>query len=132
MEEDVIKSCSCPLDATLSVIGGKYKIDIIYYLFGRVLRYSQLAKLVDATPKMLAEQLKQLERDGIVVRKLYPVVPPKTEYSLTPLGNELCTAVLEMYKFGQKLYSLNNIHSRCGAEEDLSRLQTVCDDLKKI
>lgn len=132
MNEETMKSCSCPLDATLAVIGGKYKIDIIYYLFGRVLRYSQLAKLVNATPKMLAEQLKELERDGIISRKLYPVVPPKTEYSLTPLGNELCSAVLEMYKFGQKLYALNNVHSRCGAAEDLTRLQAVCRELNDI
>ena len=63
MNKDVLKTCACPLDATLAVIGGKYKIDIIYYLFGRTLRYSEIAKLVTATPKMLAEQLKQLERE---------------------------------------------------------------------
>ena len=79
MDEETLKSCSCPLDATLEVIGGKYKIDIVYYLFGRTLRYSEIAKLVSATPKMLAEQLKELEKDGIVNRVLYPVVPPKTE-----------------------------------------------------
>lgn len=122
MDKDVLKSCSCPLDATIAVIGGKYKIDIIYYLFGRKLRYSEIAKLVSATPKMLAEQLKELEKDGIINRVLYPVVPPKTEYSLTPLGEELRSALLEMYKFGQKLYSVNNIKPRCGAKEDLERL----------
>ena len=52
------------------MIGGKYKLDIIYYLFDRTLRYSELAKLVKATPKMLAEQLKELERDGIINRVL--------------------------------------------------------------
>lgn len=123
MDEEIFKSCSCPLDATLAVIGGKYKIDIIYHLCGRTLRYSQLAKLIGATPKMLAEQLKQLERDGIVKRVLYPVVPPKTEYSLTPLGEELRATLLEMYKFGQRLYSLNDVKPRCGAAEDLARLQ---------
>ena len=56
MDTDVLKSCSCPLDATIAVIGGKYKLDIIYYLFDRTLRYSELARLVKATPKMLAEQ----------------------------------------------------------------------------
>lgn len=125
MDKEVLKSCSCPLDATLAVIGGKYKVDIIYYLFDRTLRYSQLAKLVNATPKMLAEQLKELEKDGIVNRVLYPVVPPKTEYSLTPLGEKLCAAVIEMYKFGQTLYSLNEVKPRCGCEEELTRLYTV-------
>lgn len=78
MNEEIFKSCSCPLDATLSVIGGKYKIDIVYYLFGRTLRYSEIAKLVSATPKMLAEQLKELEKDGIINRVLYPVVDRKS------------------------------------------------------
>ncbi|MDE6598105.1 MAG: helix-turn-helix transcriptional regulator [Clostridia bacterium] len=125
MDKDVLKSCSCPLDATLAVIGGKYKIDIIYYLFDRTLRYSQIAKLVNATPKMLAEQLKELEKDGIINRVLYPVVPPKTEYSLTPLGEKLCAAVIEMYKFGQTLYSLNEVKPRCGCSEELTRLYAV-------
>ncbi len=125
MEKELLKSCSCPLDATINVIGGKYKIDIVYYLFGRKLRYSQLAKLVNATPKMLAEQLKELEKDGIINRVLYPVVPPKTEYSLTPLGEKLCAAVIEMYKFGQILYTIHEIKPRCGCEEDLTRLYNV-------
>lgn len=129
MDKEILKSCSCPLDATLAVIGGKYKLDIIYYLFGRTLRYSQIAKLVSATPKMLAEQLKQLEKDGIVNRVLYPVVPPKTEYSLTPLGENLCAAVIEMYKFGQKLYALHDLKPRCGCKEDLSRLEEVLENI---
>lgn len=131
MNEEQLKTCACPLDATLAVIGGKYKIDIVYYLFGRTLRYSQLAKLVSATPKMLAEQLKELESDGIIKRVLYPVVPPKTEYSLTPLGNQLCAAVTEMYKFGQKLYEMNGVKSKCGAAEDFSRLQAVMNSLSE-
>lgn len=131
MDEEVLKSCSCPLDATLAVIGGKYKIDIIYYLFGRVLRYSQLQKLVGATPKMLAEQLKELERDGIILRKLYPVVPPRTEYSLTPLGEKLCPALIEMYKFGHELYNINSVLPRCGCNEDLNRLQEVYEKINR-
>ena len=115
MDTDVLKSCSCPLDATIAVIGGKYKLDIIYYLFDRTLRYSELARLVKATPKMLAEQLKELESDGIINRVLYPVVPPKTEYSLTVLGNKLCKAVIEMYKFGIELFSVNNVRQPCSA-----------------
>lgn len=125
MDEEILKSCSCPLDATLAVIGGKYKIDIVYYLVGRTLRYNQLAKLVPATPKMLSEQLKELERDGIINRVLYPVVPPKTEYSLTPLGEKLCATVYEMYRFGQELYAMNKVMPRCGCGEEFSRLQAV-------
>jgi DNA-binding HxlR family transcriptional regulator len=123
MDEEILKSCSCPLDATIAVIGGKYKIDIVYYLVGRTLRYSQLAKLVAATPKMLAEQLKELEKDGIINRVMYPVVPPKTEYSLTELGNKLVPCVFEMYKFGHELYNVHEVKPRCGCNEDLSRLE---------
>jgi DNA-binding HxlR family transcriptional regulator len=130
MDEEILKSCSCPLDATLAVIGGKYKIDIVYYLIGRTLRYSQLAKLVRATPKMLAEQLKELEADGIINRVMYPVVPPKTEYSLTPLGNKLCPCVYEMYKFGHELYNDHSVLPRCGCNEDLSRLEAMLNQDK--
>lgn len=124
MNKEVLKSCSCPLDATIAVIGGKYKLDIIYYLFDRTLRYNELAKLVKATPKMLAEQLRELKNDGIINRVLYPVVPPKTEYSLTELGNKLCKSVIEMYKFGIELYSVNKVRQPCSAN-DFSRLENV-------
>lgn len=126
MDIDVLKSCRCPLDAAIAVIGGKYKLDIVYYLFDRTLRYNELAKLIKATPKMLAEQLKELESDGIINRKLYPVVPPKTEYSLTTLGNKLCRAVIELFNFGSELYKVNNVRQPC-SENDFSRLQAVAD-----
>lgn len=124
MNIDNLKSFSCPLNATIAVIGGKYKLEIIYYLFDRTLRYSELAKLVKATPKMLAEQLKELESDGIINRVLYPVVPPKTEYSLTELGNKLCKAVIEMYKFGIELYEIKKVQQPCSAN-DFTRLENV-------
>lgn len=74
----------CPLEVTMELIGGKYKGVIIGHLIDKTLRYNELQKLIShATPKMLIQQLKELEDDGIINRKLYPVVPPKTEYSLT-------------------------------------------------
>ncbi len=126
MNIDTLKACSCPLNATIAVIGGKYKLEIIYYLFDRTLRYSELAKLVKATPKMLAEQLKELESDGIINRVLYPVVPPKTEYSLTELGNKLCKSVIEMYKFGIELYEINKVQQPCSVN-DFTRLENVLE-----
>ena len=80
----------CPLEVTMEIIGGKYKGVIIGHLIGKTLRYNELQKLIShATPKMLIQQLKELEADGIIERKLYPVVPPKTEYSLTKRGERL-------------------------------------------
>lgn len=91
----------CPLEATMDIIGGKYKGVIIGHLIDRTLRYNELQKLIShATPKMLIQQLKELEADGIIERKLYPVVPPKTEYSLTPRGKTLIPSIIELNKWG--------------------------------
>lgn len=80
----------CPVEATIDLIGGKYKSVILWHLMGKILRYSELHKLVpNATDKMLSQQLREMERDGLIHRKVYPVVPPRTEYSLTDFGNTL-------------------------------------------
>lgn len=101
MDVQRIEQYSCPIEAFLGVLGGKYKAIICYELIGRTLRYSELARLVPAaTPRMLSRQLKELEADGIVDRKLYPVVPPKTEYSLTELGQTLVPLINAMCDWG--------------------------------
>ncbi len=100
----------CPLEATMGIIGGKYKGVIIGHLIDKTLRYSELQKLIShATPKMLIQQLKELESDGIVKRKLYPVVPPKTEYSLTERGKSLIPAIIELNKWGLNYLKEENI-----------------------
>ena len=100
----------CPLEVTMEIIGGKYKGVIIGHLIGKTLRYNELQKLVShATPKMLIQQLKELEADGIIERKLYPVVPPKTEYSLTKRGETLIPAIIELNKWGMNYLREENI-----------------------
>ena len=100
----------CPLEATMEIIGGKYKGVIIGHLINKTLRYSDLQKLIShATPKMLIQQLKELEADGIINRKLYPVVPPKTEYSLTERGKKLIPAIVELNKWGINYLKEENI-----------------------
>ena len=95
---------NCPVAATLHLIGGKYKALLLWHLSGRVLRFSRLRQLVpEATPKMLTQQLRELEQDGLINRKVYPVVPPKVEYSLTPLGESLFPILEAMYNWGSKL-----------------------------
>lgn len=88
----------CPLEATLSKIGGKYKMPIIYHLQrSGTLRFGQLRKrMPSASPKVLTQQLRQLEEDGIIQREVYPVVPPRTDYSLTEFGKTLTPAIMEM------------------------------------
>lgn len=91
----------CPVEATLSIIGGKYKPIILYDLIGKTLRFSELRRLIpQATQKMLTQQIRQLEADGLVHREVYPVVPPKTEYSLTPYGETLIPILTVMCDWG--------------------------------
>ena len=86
-----VKPYHCPVEATFSQIGGKYKMIILYHLLqDGTLRYNQIQKYIpQATAKMLAQQLRELEADDLIKRKVYPVVPPKTEYSLTKRGQSL-------------------------------------------
>ncbi len=104
------KEYKCPLEATMNIIGGKYKGIILGYLIGRTLRYNELQKLIpQATPKMLIQQLKELEADGVIVRKLYPVVPPKTEYSLSARGQTLVPIIWELNRWGIQYLHEENI-----------------------
>lgn len=92
---------SCPVDATISLIGGKYKAVILWHLRDETLRYSEIHRRVPrATDKMLAQQLRELERDGLLNRTVYPVVPPKTEYALTPLGKTLIPVLDSLCDWG--------------------------------
>ena len=76
-----------PVEATIQLIGGKYKAVILWHLMNQTLRYNEIHKRIpNATDKMLAQQLRELEKDGLINRTVYPVVPPKTEYSLTDFG----------------------------------------------
>ena len=91
----------CPVETTISLIGGKYKPLILWKLAGGKLRFSQLQKEVaTATPKMLTQQLRELESVGLIDRKVYPVVPPKVEYSLTDLGKSIYPVLDAMYHWG--------------------------------
>jgi DNA-binding HxlR family transcriptional regulator len=93
----------CPVEATLSLIGGKYKPIILYHLIGQKLRFSELQRIMpQATQKMLTQQLRELESDGLVHREVFPVVPPKTEYSLTEYGQTLAPVLKSMCDWGNE------------------------------
>lgn len=92
---------NCPVETTLELIGGKYKALILWHLSQGVLRYSQLRdRLAGITPKMLTQQLRELEAKNLVCREVYPVVPPKVEYSLTELGRSLMPILVAMRDWG--------------------------------
>lgn len=103
MEKTCNKTVTCPVEATIQLIGGKYKAVILWHLMSETLRYSELHKRIPkATDKMLAQQLRELEKDGLINRVVYPVVPPKTEYSLTNFGRTLAPILDEMCKWGEE------------------------------
>lgn len=94
---------NCPVDATISKIGGKYKAVILYHLKEDTLRYSEIKRKISAiTDKMLAQQLKELESDNLIVKTVYPVVPPRTEYRMSEFGKTLIPILDAMCKWGEQ------------------------------
>ncbi|MDO4294204.1 MAG: helix-turn-helix domain-containing protein [Eubacteriales bacterium] len=105
---------NCPVSATIRLIGGKYKALLLWHLTGKSLRFSQLHRLVpEATPKMLTQQLRELEADGLVARTVYPVVPPRVDYALTPLGQSLFPILEAMYRWGSSLMRSEGLTPEC-------------------
>ena len=96
------------------VIGGRWKPTILFHLKDQPRRFNELRRLVpEATPKMLTQQLRELESDGLIARKVYAVVPPKVEYSLTPRGESLFPILQAMYAWGSKLLEGEGICPEC-------------------
>ncbi len=95
-------SYRCPCGVTLSLIGGKYKIVILWHLYQKAsVRFNELHRLIsEATTKMFTQQLRELEADGLVERKAYPVIPPRVEYSLTPFGRSVLPVLEAMNEWG--------------------------------
>lgn len=109
----MITNC-CPVETTLEMIGGKYKALIIWHLAEGKLRFSQLKKAVsNATPKMLTQQLRELETNHLIHREVFPVIPPKVEYSLTETGKSLIPVLMAMRDWGASYLHSKNIESNC-------------------
>lgn len=102
MTKTLSLGCSS-VKVTLDVIGGKWKPLIMYLLQSETLRFSELQRsIVSITQKMLTEQLRELERDGLISRKVYPQIPPKVEYSITEYGRTLLPILESMSEWGKK------------------------------
>ena len=104
---------NCPEEATLDLIGGKYQALILWHLSEKKLRFSELKKMVSATPKMLTQQLRELESQRLVHREVFPVVPPKVEYSLTELGKSLMPILVAMRDWGADYLRKNTNREPC-------------------
>lgn len=80
----------CPIGTAIAIIGGKWKIPVLYNLRERTMRFNEIQKaLPQVTQKMLTQQLRELEKDGLISRRVYAQVPPKVEYTITPLAKNL-------------------------------------------
>lgn len=91
----------CPVEYTIEMIGGKYKPLILWHLQEGALRFSELRKrLSKATAKMLTQHLRELERDGLVAREIFPVIPPRVEYSLSGTGVSVLPVMQAMCDWG--------------------------------
>ncbi|ELS31769.1 MULTISPECIES: winged helix-turn-helix transcriptional regulator [Pseudanabaena] len=94
---------SCAVEATLEAIGGKWKVLILHELFNGTKRFGEVHRnLRGITQKMLTQQLREMERDGLVHREVYMQVPPKVEYSLTALGKTLQPVLEAMHLWGKR------------------------------
>lgn len=93
----------CPVEAALEQIAGKWKGLILYHLLGGTLRFNELSRRVGTvTQRSMTKQLRELEADGIVHRKVHAVVPPRVDYSLTDKGRELRDVIEALHVWGQK------------------------------
>jgi DNA-binding HxlR family transcriptional regulator len=106
MKKDTItkpNSGCTSVQTTLKVVGGKWKPPILYLLSSGTLRFSQLKRnITGITQKMLSQELREMEADGLISRKIYPVVPPKVEYTLTAYGKSLQPILKGMSEWGKK------------------------------
>lgn len=98
----------CPMEVTLNIIDGKWKIFILWHLGERTLRFNELRRILPhVTQKMLTQQLRELESAGMINRKIYAQVPPKVEYSLTESGKSLQPILKQLCQWGKEHSTIN-------------------------
>ncbi|KAF5060252.1 winged helix-turn-helix transcriptional regulator [Anaerotignum sp.] len=112
---------NCPVGTTIDIIGGKYKSLILWHLIDSTLRFGELSRLIpQATPKMLTQQLRELEDAKLIVRKVYPVVPPRVDYSLTELGISMRPILEAMYSWGEDYLKKSGREINCSMKMHMS------------
>ena len=113
-------SPGCAVEATLQLIDGKWKGVILYHLLQGTLRFNAIRKrLSNITQRMLTTQLRELERDGFVLRTVYPEVPPKVEYSLTQRGRTLKPVIMALKAWGDEHTAFGYVTETCADQNDL-------------
>lgn len=103
MQKKTVDKPSCPIEKTLKMIVGKWKTILLWHLSSGKKRYGELKKLVPTvSEKMLIQSLRELEKDQLVVRKVYPEIPPKVEYILSKRGKSLSPLICALNNWGEK------------------------------
>ena len=103
MVEQIEKYGGCPVSSTLKVVGGKWKPLILYFISVDVNRFGQLQRMIpDCSKRMMTKQLRELESDGLINRKVFAQVPPKVIYTLTEKGESLRPIFRELSNWGVK------------------------------
>jgi DNA-binding HxlR family transcriptional regulator len=101
MKESFLKMGGCPVSATIRIIGGKWKVVILYLISYNINRFSEIHRLIEGiSKKTLAEQLRELESNGIISRQAYAEVPPRVEYAMTEKGLTLRPIIFAMRDWG--------------------------------
>lgn len=95
---------NCPVTRAMKIIGGKWKAIILFLIVNKINRFGEMQRSIEGISKqMLSSQLRELERDGLINRKVYPIVPPKVEYSLTEKGKKAIPTIKKLAEFGNGL-----------------------------
>ena len=106
MDENKLKKVyACAIAASVDMVGGKWKTSILLHLRDQTLRFGELQHRVGSSQKVLTQQLKELEKDGIVRRQVYAEVPPRVEYSLSTYGQTLQPVLDALYTWGVAHYA---------------------------
>lgn len=109
----------CSVEAAIGLIDGKWKSVILFHLMKGTQRFNALRKdIQNVTPRMLTTQLRELEEDGLITRKVYAQVPPKVEYSLSPLGHSMGPILLALKSWGDANIGLYGKPHVAGSAED--------------
>lgn len=107
-----VKKELCPYCMAQKVIKGKWKLLIFWHLNQGTKRFNELSRLIPSTQATLTRQLRELEQDQVIERKVYQVIPPKVEYSLTELGEQFYDVIQSMGQWGLTYFEANGVHTR--------------------
>lgn len=109
MSKSINLEPECPMNLTINILSGKWKLAILWHLSRGTIRFNELQRiLANITQKTLTMQLKELERDGIIYRKVYPESPPRVEYGLTNIGESMLPILNAMCQWGKDYKKLMN------------------------